>query len=195
MKTQERRQQGANNTIESQKTTLLPDGNGNWQVGETKRTTIRQEGKDRSTEESVSRSDLDGKLGEVSRTTTREANGAPGERSKTVESYSVDVPGVARDGSLHMVERSTTAQSTSSTGQQNTERTVEKPDPGDPSAGLQVTIMTTDTVRPGPAGAQSMRTTELRDADGNLGVVSVDTTKSDNNHAIQVHIAPSEKPK
>jgi hypothetical protein len=50
-------------------------------------------------------------------------------------------------------------------------------------------------VRPGPSGAQATTTIQMRDANGNLGVVSVDTTKSDNLHAIQVDIAPSEKPK
>ncbi len=66
---------------------------------------------------------------------------------------------------------------------------------GDPDSGLRVTILTTDTVRPGPSGAQATRTVQARDATGSFGVVSVDTTKSDNLHAIQVQIAPSEKPK
>ncbi|MGB8724175.1 MAG: divalent metal cation transporter [Terriglobales bacterium] len=41
VKVQERREQGANGTVESQQTTLLPDGAGNWQVGEIRRTTTR----------------------------------------------------------------------------------------------------------------------------------------------------------
>lgn len=36
------------------------------------------------------------------------------------------------------------------------------------------------------------RTVQVRDANGGFGVVSVDTTKSDNIHAIQVQIGPSE---
>jgi hypothetical protein len=196
MKTQERRQQGANNTIESRKTTLLPDGNGNWQVGEIKRTTIRQEGKDRSIEESVSRSDLDGKLGEVSRTITREAESAPEERSKTVETYSVDVPGTTRDGSLHPVQRTTTTERTNSTGRRTTEQQVERPDPGNPDSGLRVTTVTIDTARSGSSDAHGTRTIQARDANDSLGVVSVDTTtESGGSHAVQVQIAPSEKPK
>jgi hypothetical protein len=35
----------------------------------------------------------------------------------------------------------------------------------------------------------------MRDVNGSLGVVFVDTTKSDDVHAVQVQIAPSEKPK
>jgi len=33
VKVQERREQGENGTVESQETTLLPDGSGNWQTG------------------------------------------------------------------------------------------------------------------------------------------------------------------
>jgi len=194
MMTQERRKQGANDTVESQKTTLLPDLNGKWQVSEVKQATTRQDGKSSTTEERVSRPDADGKLGEVSRTVTKESESA-GEKRSTVETYSADVPGAARDGNLHMVQRATTTQATSSTGQQTTKHQVEQPDPGDPGAGVRVSIVTTDTVRPGASGAQATQTIEMRDANGSLGVVSVDTTKSDNNHAVQVQIAPAEKSK
>ena len=195
MKVEERRTLGANNMVESQKTTLRPDGAGNWQVDEIRQATTRQEGKNRSTEERVSRPDSDGKLGEISRTVSKESETASGEKRNTVETYSLDVPGSARDGGLHLVERSTTSQRTNSTGQQTTEQQVEQPNPGDPGSGLQVITLTTDTVRPSPSGAQATRTIQVRDASGSLGVVSVDTTKSDNIHAIQVQIAPSESPK
>ena len=49
MKVEERRTLGANNKVESQKTTLRPDGAGNWQVDEIRQATTRQEGKNRST--------------------------------------------------------------------------------------------------------------------------------------------------
>ena len=99
------------------------------------------------------------------------------------------------DGSLHLIERATTTQRTNSTGEQITEQQVEQSKPGDPSAGLRVTTLTTDTVRPKDSGAQATRTVQVRDENGSLGVVFVDTTKSDNVHAVQVQIAPSEKPK
>ncbi|HTA47987.1 MAG TPA: hypothetical protein VK930_00935 [Verrucomicrobiae bacterium] len=194
MMVQERRQLGANDTVASQKTTLLPDLNGSWQVSEVRQAATRQDGKNRSTEERVSRPDADGKLNEVSRTVRRESEGS-GEKSGTVERYSVDVPGAARDEGLHLVERSTTTQRTSATGQQATGRQVEQPDPGDPGGGLRVTVITSDSVRPGASGAQATETIQMRDANGSFEVVSVDTSKSDNVHAIQVQIAPSEKPK
>lgn len=196
MKVQERRTQGPNDTVESQKTTLLPDGSGNWQVSEVRQSTIRQEGKNRSSDERVSRPDSEGKLGEISRTVSKQSEDASGEKHNTVESYSLDVPGSTRDGKLHLVDRTTTKQRTGSTGQQTTEQQVEQPNPGDPASGMQVIRVTTDTVHPGSSGAQATRTIQARDANGNLGVVSVDTSKSDNIHAVQVQIAPAaDKPK
>jgi hypothetical protein len=194
-KVEERREQGTNGNVASQRTTLVPDGAGNWQVSEVRQATTRQDGAARSTEETVSRLDGEGKLGEVSRTVTKDSENASGEKRNTVETYSADVPGSARDGSLHLVERATTAQATVSTGQQTTSRQVERLDPGDPGAGLQVTILSTDTVRPAPSGARATQTIQMRDANGSIEVVSVDTAKSDNIHAIQVQIAPAEKPK
>ena len=171
------------------------DGAGNWEVGEIRRTTTRQEDDNRSTEEQVSLPDSEGKLGEVSRTVSNETATASGETSNTVETYSVSVPGSVGDGSLHLVKRAITAQHTSSTGQQATEQQVEQADPGDPGSGLQVTTVTIDIVRPGASGAQATRTVQVRDANGSFPVISVDTTKSDNIHAIQVQIAPSAPPK
>jgi hypothetical protein len=191
VKMHERREQGANGTIDSEETTLLPDGAGNWAVGEIKRAITRQDGDQRSTEERVSLPDSEGKVGEVSRTVSNETATASGNTSKTVDTYSVSIPGAVGDGSLHLVKRAITAQQTNSTGQQVTEQRVEQANPGDPGSGLQVTTVTIDTVRPGASGGQATRTIQARDANGSFPVISVDTTKSDNLHAIQVHIAPS----
>jgi hypothetical protein len=195
VKVHERREQGPNGTIDSQETTLLPNGAGNWAVGEIRRVTTRQDGDQRSTDEQISLPDSEGKLGEVSRTVSNEAATAAGDKSKTVETYSVSIPGAVGDGSLHLVKRAITSQQTSSAGQQVTEQQVEQANPGDPGSGLQVTSVTIDTVRPGASGAQATRTIQARDANGSFPVISVDTTKSDNLRAIQIQIAPSEPPK
>ena len=195
VKVEERREHGANGAVESQKTTLLPDGAGNWQVGEIQRITTRQEGDRRTTDERISLPDSEGKIGEVSRTITNEASTGPGEQRNTVETYSISIPGAVTDGRLHLVERDITAQQTSATGQQVTQQQVEQANPGDPGSGLQVVTVTIDTVRPGASGAQATRTIQARDANGSLPVISVDTTKSDNIHAVQVQIAPSDAPK
>ena len=194
----ERRVQGADGTVESQKTTLLPDGAGKWQVGEVRRATTTHDGENRSTEERVSVPDSEGRLGEVSRTLSKATeSGLAGleEKRDTVETYSVSVPGSVGDGKLYMVERAITAQRTASSGQQVTEQQVEQPNPGDPGSGLRVTTVTVDTVRPGASGAQASRTVQARDLNGKLGVISFDNAKSDDIHAIQVQIAPSEEPK
>jgi hypothetical protein len=194
MMMQERRTQSGTDTVNSKKTTLLPDGNGNWQVSEVTQSQTKVQGEDRISEKQVSRPDADGNLSEISRTVSKES-ASDGEKRNTVEDYSPDVPGTPRDGSLHLVERATTNQVTTSTGRQDTRRQVEQTDPADPDAGLQITVLTTDTVRPGPSGDQATQTIQLRDSDGNFSVVSVDTTKSDSNHIVPVQIAPSEKPK
>ncbi len=195
MQVQERRKRGADDTVESQKTTLLPDVSGNWKVSEVRKATSRQEGKNRTSEERVLSSDPEGKLGEVSRTVSKETENASGEKRNTVEKYSVDVPGSSPDGKLHLLERATTTARTGSNGEQITQQQVEQSNPGDPSAGLRVTTLTTDTVRPGSSGAQATRSIQTRDVNGGFGVVFVDTTKSDKVDSVQVQIAPSQKAK
>jgi hypothetical protein len=186
----EERQKRSGNTVEIQKTTLLPDGAGNWQVGEVRQSTIKNEGENSSTETRVSRPDADGKLEEISRTVGKESVDPSGEKRNSEETYSVDVPGAGRDSGLHLIQRTTTIQRTNSSGQQTT-ATTEQTNPADPGSGLQVSTVSIDTVRSGSTGAQATRTIQMSDANGNLNVVSVDMTKSDNAKAIQVQIAPS----
>jgi hypothetical protein len=188
------REKRSGNTVEIQKTTQLPGGAGTWQIAEVRHTTVKDDGKNRSTEERVSRPDLEGNLGEVSRTVRNESDDSSGDKRASEETYSLDVPGVARDSSLHLVQRVTTTQRSNGDGQQTT-KTAEQPNPGDPSAGLEVTTVTTKSVQLGPTGARGIETIQLRDANGNLGVVSVDMTKGDSVHAVEVQIASPPKPK
>jgi hypothetical protein len=193
VKVQEQRERGANDTLETHKVTLLLDGDGNWQVSEIRNTTTKKEGDNRGTEERVSIPDSEGKMVEVSRTVSKEAGVAPGEKRDTVETFSVSVTGATPDGSLHLVGRATTDRHTGSIGQQVSEQKIEQSNPGDPGAGLQVTVITTETMRTDPSGAQSTRTVQARNANGSYnsyGVVTLDTTKSDKIPAIQVQIAP-----
>ena len=189
----EEREKRSGDTVEIQKTTQLPDGAGSWQVAEVRHTTVKDDGKNRSSEEQVSRPDLEGNLGEVSRTVSKDLEDGSGDRRTSEETYSVDVPGAARDSNLHLVQRVTTTQRSNGNGQQTT-KIAEQPNPGDPSAGLEVTRVTSKSVHLGPDGAQGTETIQLRDANGNLGVVSVDMTKADSVHAVEVQIAPP-KPK
>jgi hypothetical protein len=72
---------------------------------------------------------------------------------------------------------------------------VEQINPGEPGAGLQVTIQSTDAQNSSAAGTQQTRTLQTRGSSGALSVVSVDMTKSDKTPAVQVQVAPSPKPK
>jgi len=190
-RTHEVRKEGANHTVESEQTTLLSDVNGNWQISEIRKDVTRQEMNHRIREERVSRLDAEGKLGEVSRVVSEESESAVGDKLNLVETYSVDVPGATRDGSLHLVERATTAQRTSTSDERVTEETVEQTNPGDPGAGLRVSILVNGTSIPGPSGEQSTLTVRARDSNGNLGVVNVDTTESDEVVTIQLQPTPS----
>lgn len=194
-KTHEVRKRVANNTVESTKTTLLLDGAGHWQVNEVRQATIRQEGTNHTTEVRVSRLDADGKLGEISRVVNKESESASGEKRNTVETYSVDVPGMTRDGSLHLVERKTSIDRSSSTGERSTEQQMERINPVDPGAGLRVSVLVNGKMVPTPSGEQSTVNIRARDLNGSFGVVSVDTTKSDRVATIQIQQTPSEQPK
>jgi hypothetical protein len=194
VKTHELRQRRADGTTESEKTTLLADGAGKWELSEKRQVITRPEGSNRTSEERVFRRNAEGKLAEISRIVTKAENGS-GEKRETTEIRSVDVPGGTRDGSLHLVELTTTTQRTTATGEQITEKKVEQPNPGEPSAGLRVSILVNNKMVPAPSGEQSAATIRTRDANGNFAIVSVDTTRSDRISTIQIQQSPSEPTK
>lgn len=195
MKVQERQERTGDHTVQVQKSTLLPDGAGRWQAGEVKQSTITEDGKSRTRDERVLRSGPDGRLAEVSRTVGRDSQDASGESNSTVETYSTDVPGSSSDGRLHLVQRVTTAARNGAGGGRTTQQQVEQLNPGEPSAGLQVTIQSTDAQSTSATGTQQSRTLQVRGSSGALNVVSVDMTKSDKTPAVEVQVAPSAKPK
>jgi len=192
-KTHELRKRAANDTVETEKTTWLPDVNGNWQLSEIRQSIATQEAKDRKIEKRVFRPDAEGKLGQISRVVSQESESTSGEKRSAVETYSIDVPGTTRDGSLHLVERKTSTESSSSTGERATEQKVEQTNPGDPGSSLRVSVLVDGRMVPGPSGEQSTVTIRARDSNGNVGIVSVDTTKADRIHTIQVQQTPAGK--
>ena len=193
-KTHELRKRAANDTVETEKTTWLSDVNGKWQLSETRQNITTQEAKAHRIEERVFRPDAEGKLGQISRVVSQESESTSGEKRSVVETYSIDVPGTTQDGSLHLVERKTSTESSSSTGERATEQKVEQTNPGDPGSGLRVSVLVDGRMVPGPSGEQSTVTIRARDSNGNFGIVSVDTTKADRIPTIQVQQTPSEKP-
>jgi hypothetical protein len=189
--TQELQKRSADHRLEEKKTTLLPDGNGNWKVGEVQEKTIQEDGKKRTTEERVSRPDLDGRLSESSRSVGEETETSAGEKSNTIDTYSTVVPGLAGDDRLHLTQRVTTVQKKNSDGE-TTEQQVEESNPGNPNDGRQVRAKTKYIVRYGASGTQQIKTIQVRDSNGTLNVVSVDTRKSD--QAPAAAQTPSDKP-
>jgi len=193
--TREVQTSGADHSVEVKKTTLLPGANGNWQVFEVKEKTIKDDdAKNRTTEERVSRSDMDGRVSEVSRTAGHETENADGERSATVETYNPNVPGMGGDGKLHLTERSKSSQNKDA-DKKNTEQEIEQPKPGNPTDGLQVTARTKYTVHYAANGTQQTKTIQARDANGNFSVISSETEKSDQVPAQQEQKTPSDKSK
>lgn len=190
----ERQKTGSDHTVNLQKSTLLRDGAGNWQVNEVKESTVKENGKERTTDERISIPDSNGKLNVVSSSVGKESETASGEKRKTVEIYSTDTPGSAPDGKLHLSQRVTTLNRSRADGKQQTEQQIEQANPGDPNAGLGVTVKTLDTAQPGPSGIRETRTIQVRDSTGSFGVVSVDNTKSDKRQ-VTVDISPPDKPK
>ncbi len=193
-KTHELSKRAANGALETEKTTWIPDVNGKWQLSEIRQNIPTQEAKDHQIEERVFRPDAEGKLGQISRVVSQESESTSGEKRSVVETYSIDVPGTTRDGRLHLVERKTSTGSSRSTSEQATEQRVEQINPGDPDAGLRVTVLVDGKVVPGPSGEQSTVTIRARDSNENFGIVSVDTTKADRIPTIQVQQTPAEKP-
>jgi hypothetical protein len=176
--TDELERRNADHSVEVKKTVLVPDGNGGWQVGEVKEQTIKEDGKNRTTEERISRSDVNGKLSEVSRTVGQETENAAGEKSNTVDLYSTQLPGSAGNGTLQLNRRVTTIQKKDSTGE-NAEQRFEERSLGNPSDGLQVRAKTKYVVQYAAGGSQQTKATRVRDSAGNFSAVSVETQKSD----------------
>ncbi len=194
VQTQELQTRSADHRVEVKKTMLHPDSRGNWEVSAVKESTVKEDGNGRTSEERVSRPDSDGGLSEVSRTTGEDTVTSAGEKTKTSETYSTYVPGVAPDGSLHLNWRVTTVQKTDSGGK-TTEQQIKQPNPDDPNGGLQVNTRTKYIVRYDASGTQQTKTIQVRDINGTFNVVSVETRKSDEVPAEQVPIALSDKPK
>ena len=176
--TEELQKRSADHQVEVKKTTLLPDGNGNWEVGEVREKTIQEGDNKRTTEEQVSRPDLDGRLSELSRTVVEENKTGTGESSNTVDTYSTVVPGVGGDGRLHLNQRVTTVQKKDS-DRETTEQQLEQANPDNPNADLQVRAKTKYTVHYAAPSTEQTKTTQASDGNGTFNVVSVETQKSD----------------
>jgi len=192
MQIQQHEKRSADHSVDMQTSTLLPDGSGKWQVHEQKQSTIKDDGKERTTDEQVLRPDVEGKMTPVSRTLGKESETASGEKKSTIETYSPDLSESA-GSNLQLSQRVTEVKRKGSNGDQSTEQHIEQRSLADPAAGLQVTTKTLNTVQPSSSGTRETTSIEARDGSGNFTVVSFDTQKSDNVHAVDVEIAPKKE--
>jgi hypothetical protein len=174
--TQELKTHRAGDSVEVKTTTRLPDGNGNWKVSKVTEKTVKDDGKNLTTEESVSHSDLEGRLYETKRTISKEGETPTGEKKKTVEVYTISAPAYT-DGAMHLNQRVTTVQKRDSNGEV-TEQRVEEPSIGNPSDAPKVAGKAKYVVKYAGPATQETRTTERRDANGNFNVSAVETQKS-----------------
>jgi hypothetical protein len=192
---EEREKQNDASMVEFKKSTLLSDGAGHWTLSEIREGTTKKESGASSTEERILRPDSNGKLGLVERTVSRQAEAGPGEKRDAVETYSTHVPGKAGDDSMQLVQRESTVRRTSAADGETATRVVERPNPGDPGAGLHVTQEAIDIVRPGANGvAQQQSTILTSDPDGRMNTVWIDMGKSDK-PAVQVDTKAGTKAK
>ncbi|HTS38513.1 MAG TPA: hypothetical protein VMH04_22755 [Candidatus Solibacter sp.] len=177
----ERESKGDGGIVNYKKSTSLSDGAGHFALSEVRESTTTPNGAQASSkEERVLRPDSDGKLALIERTVTHQSDAGGGEKRGTTETYSTNVPGQAGDEGLRLVQRESTVQKTSANGQQSTVRQTARPNPGDPSAGLQVTQQAIDIVRTDANGvARQQSTIVTTDANGQTNQVWVDMGKSD----------------
>jgi len=176
--THEVEKRNADHSVEVKKTMLIPDGNGGWQVGEVKEQNIKEDGKKRTTEERVSRPDVNGKLSELSRTVGQETESAAGEKSSTVDTYSDQIPGSAGNGTLQLRRRVTSFQKKDASGE-SAEQQIEEPNLGTPSNGLQTRAKTKYVVQYAATGTERTKSTQVPNSAGNFGEVAGETQKSD----------------
>jgi len=170
----------ADDSVAVKKTTLLPDGNGGWQVSGVVEKTIKADGKDRTTDERVSVRDMNGNLQQRERTVSKEGETPAGEKTSTVEKYSVFSPGYS-DGSMGLSQRVTTIHKKDATGE-TTEEQIDEPGYGNPSDGAKPAGRTKYVVKYAAPGTQQptqqTKIVETRDANGNFVVTSTESQKS-----------------
>jgi hypothetical protein len=187
-KIRQEKKPGTNGAIETTRTTTVPDLSGKWQVSERVEATERTDGQNRTRELITLRPDSEGKMSEVSRTTSKESE-ANGQKSETTQSYAADLPGVVRDGSLHLVEQTKTLQK-QKPGGTSTEQQIERRDPVE--GGLKVMMTTSSSVVTGRSGTEGTTTTSVRGLDGGFSIVSSEKKQS-NQIPIEVQMSPADQ--
>jgi hypothetical protein len=174
MQINERQTQSPNGNTETRKETLVADTNGHWQLYEVRQETVKGDARNRTSDVRVYRRDFEGNLSPISEVITKDGD-ANGQLLGTTETYSVDVPGRARDQSLHLLQSSTTVR-VMEPDRIITEQKVVQPDPGETD--LKTIVEKKDIVIKRSSGTEEIITVTAQYPDGYPSVVSVETRKS-----------------
>jgi hypothetical protein len=164
MQINEQQRRSADGMIETRKETLFPDFQGGWQTYEVREQMVKGVSDERISDERLSRRDFRGNVSPVSEVITKDTN-VDGRASSTTQTYSVDVPGAARDETLHPLQSSVTVQRTEA-GRIATNTEIVQP----------------DIVLKGSSGSQETITVTAHYPDGYPSVVSVETRKNEGHH-------------
>jgi len=171
----EQRETRCDQEIEFRETHLVRDGNGGWQTSEVRQGLTKEDGAQGYKEENLLWPDSNGKMSVVQRTTRKETTEASGEKQAITETYSIDLPGEARDGTLHLAQRVTTVDGVGQGGKQSTQLTVEDATLGASGDGMRVTSQSFDLIVRGPDGiAHETRSVQAVDGSGHLRLVWTD---------------------
>ena len=171
MKITEQQSEGPNGRVDTEKEILLADTFGGWQLYEVRQETVTVDAGNRTTDQRVYRRDYEGNISPVSEVITKDTN-VDGQLTTTTENHSVDVPGWARDQSLHLLQTSTNVQ-TKQPDRIVTDQQVLQPDSYERD--LNTLVNTKDVVTQGSSGSEETITVTARYPDGYPSVVSVET--------------------
>jgi hypothetical protein len=187
-KVREEKKAATDGSVQTMRTTTIPDLSGTWQVTERVQGTEKTDGRNRTTESVTFRPDFEGKLSEVSRTTSKESQ-TDGQVSGTTQTYSANIPGVSPDGRLHLVEQTRKIQ-TKKIGGTTADQQVERRDPVDDN--LKVVVTTSSSVASGTSGTQVRTITSVRGLDGAFSIVSSETGQT-TQIPMQVQMSPADQ--
>jgi|KBSMisStaDraftv2_1062788.scaffolds.fasta_scaffold00276_18 hypothetical protein len=173
--------------------TSVPDVSGAWQVIEQRERITRKHADGQRVEETTWCPDFEGQMSRVGRVLTQDSI-VNGRKVETVETYSIDAAGTARDGILRLINRSTTTHE-ERPEKAGSEETIEQPVPGGGISGDLKTMTTVSrAVVPKQSGTEETTTTRVRNLDGSFTVISEETRQSQQ-IPMQIQMSPADRPK
>jgi len=169
----------SNALTQTESTRFLRDGNGKWAAAETRSEEVRTAGAERTSEETVRKLNVNGKL-EVSEKKITKQSKSNGQDETVVETYAQNVEGLVGAGDrLELNQRVRNTLVVTPDGAQQTTREVEGRSAVSPNGPLRVIERTIDTVRQvGPNQWEVQRQVFALDGNGRLVPVLTEKGKA-----------------